>query len=89
VAERLKAPVLKVALVPARKRQPRHPHRIVLDVASTLALCTLSMKNQGDEHMAGKIRYGGLFVASVCGLALLCTEQSWAGSGGPGWANRL
>ena len=26
---------------------------------------------------------------AVFGLAVLCASQSWAGSGGPGWASRL
>lgn len=34
-------------------------------------------------------KYCGLFVAGVCGLVLLCASQSWAGSGGPGYAQRL
>ena len=39
--------------------------------------------------MTGSIKNSGLFVAGVCGLGLLCASPSWAGTGGPGWAQRL
>jgi hypothetical protein len=35
-------------------------------------------------------KFNGRFIAGVGGMALLlCVSQSWAGTGGPGWASRL
>ena len=32
---------------------------------------------------------GNKLAIAVFGLAVLCTSQVWAGTGGPGWASRL
>jgi len=32
---------------------------------------------------------GNKLAITVFGLAVLCTSQVWAGTGGPGWASRL
>jgi hypothetical protein len=39
--------------------------------------------------MRGRNKYSGTLLAGVCGVGLLCASPTSAGTGGPGWAQRL